>query len=249
MSESGTLRIPVWRTPDADPGAVDDAAAALTDDLGPQIDWTVTVDRRGTVDLPGAPYETYGGYLDAFTEAASLESGTVNVCLYDYSVADVAADALDDLTDVLGGASLTSCTLAPDGDDDPIDDPPFAGYDHRPLAVDTEAVALVNAGLRPLPVDLLFENFVIHEVLHAMFDASNAPAPGYDHSFGTVTDGQATPMLTGYTEFYAANDPPPAACDLESVPEASGHTTDLARCAREEVNRYLREDFGGGSGG
>lgn len=249
MPASDTLQIPVWHTTDTDPDAVDDAVAALTEELSPQLNWEITAERKGTVDLPGAPYETYQGYLDGFLEAASLETGTVNVCLYDYSIVDAGLDLIDDVDAILGGAELTSCAFAPDSDRDPSDDAPLAGFDHRPLAVDTKACALVNAGMRVLPFDNLFENFVIHEVLHAMFDDSEAPASGNDHSFGTVINGAASPMLTGYAEPYFFNPTPETACDVDEVPEATGHTTDLSQCTRDEVNRYLTEDFAGGTGG
>lgn len=247
MSDRTSLSIAVWRGRDTEPEDLAHAVQTLRDRLGSQLDWPVDVTAEGAVPFPGAPYDSYGEYLDAFREEADLQAGTVNVCLYHRSFLGEAVDSLfEDALAVIDENTVLSC--APRGEATSGTEAfPYAGYDRGQLAPDATPHAVVNTEMRiPLLSQPIFENFVIHEVLHAVLDDAEAPVEGNDHSYGTVENGVASPMLTGYSEPLAQNPPPRTACGLEGgVPTALDHTTTLSQCTRDAVHDYLRDHLGG----
>lgn len=248
MPDRAPLSIAVWREDRTDPEDLGHAVQTLRDRLGSQIDWPIEVTQHGEVAFADAPFDSYGGYLDAFQEQADLQEGAVNLCLYNCSFLGEAIESLfDDVLEVIDENTVISC--APKGEATSGTEAfPYAGYDRGQLAPDSTPHAVVNTEMRiPLLSQPIFENFVIHEVLHAVLEDGEAPAEGNDHSYGTVTNGKATPMLTGYCEPVAQNPSPPNACGLEDgVPSAMDHTTTLSECTKEGVHDYLREHLGDG---
>lgn len=243
MASNPPLEIAVWHGPETDLEDYAHAIQTLEDRFADQIDWPIEVHRKGQAELVDPPYEDYRGYLDAFESAATFLEDAVNLLVYDYPFIEKADALIPDLLEFIDENTVLSCS--PNGEDEAtakIDQLPLAGYDRGEFGRDSTPHAIVNADTRlPLLPDPLFENYVMHEVLHAVLDHREAPFGADDHSYGTVRDGRASPMLTGYTEVYSKNGSPPGNCDGEGVPEANFHTTTLSECTREEVIRYLEE--------
>lgn len=124
-------------------------------------------------------------------------------------------------------------------------EPPWVGYADSGLQPDEPTYVLVNAVWRELPFvdDILYENIVMHEVLHPIVGSQDAPVSGDDHSYGTNIDGANSPLLTTYAESYSVNTPPSAGCDQpDGVQECNDHSTTLSHCTTDAVSRYM-DDF------
>lgn len=234
MPDGDPLSFAVWRGQHTTAEDLDRAIHVLTDQLETQLGWPVRVEEKREVTLSGAPFDTYNDYLDAFGDVASLEAGTINICLYDWSVLGHA------LQPILGKIGI--------GEYDATGDEalPFAGYYKGQLAPDSKPRAVVNTSmkLRPLPKSL-FENFLIHEALHPVLDDAHAPDSGEDHSFGSTHLGTASPLLTGYSEIVTLNPRPASECDGKPVGRTVRHTLQLSDCTTAEVVRYMEDEFQG----
>lgn len=251
MSGDHSVRVELWRTEGTDETALEVAVDALEADLAPQIGPGIAVATQGTIAVPEDTAESYRGYLDLFEETADLGAEAVNVCLYTESLlGEVAEEAVDRLLEGLDGDGVVCCGSG--GGAGKLDRFPWAGYmrgHYRPGerphgVVNADWLALETMDLLDLrDFETVFRNFVVHETLHALLDAradaADPPVDGDDHSFGTVRDGAASPLLTGYVEEYSLNDPPDRACDLASPDPVAEHTTTLSECTRAEIERFL----------
>lgn len=232
MPDAAPLSFAVWRGPHTASEDLNRAINVLTDQLESQLSWPVRVAEKREVTFPGAPFDSYNDYLEAFGDVASLEEGTINICLYNWSVI---GHTLQPLLSKIGI-----------GESDATGDEalPFAGYYKGELSSDSKPLAVVNTSmkLRPLPKSL-FDNFLIHEALHPVLDEAHAPDRGEDHSFGSTHLGKASPMLTGYSEIGALNPRPASECGGETVGRTVWHTLQLSDCTTAEVVRYMENEF------
>lgn len=264
MSTANTIEVVVWRESETEEADLERAVGVLEETLASQVSPTVEVHSEGVVELPDAPYDSYQGYLESFSEQTSLRTGAINVCLYYYSLADAADELLDDGLDALGGLGIDADGIESALEDmgivscsdekSTIEAAPYLGYDKGWLDPDRSPHAVVNTA--PLSFDLLdpvidtgtfFDNMVMHEVLHAVLDKAEAPVETTDHSFGTTQGGEISPMLTAYAERVTINDPPERECGSDSISRVLAHTTSLSECTKREVDRYMTEHFGTGS--
>jgi len=236
------LEVALWRGPETEDGDMGIAVEALSKTLNEQIPYSVNVDKRGTVALDGAPYDSYREYLDGFEEEADLQQGAVNLCLYYWFEADV---ALDGILEALEERDIISCSPTENEESkEKINQEPWCGYDNGELAPDQSPAAVVNTLWDIIPLSCTYENFVIHEVLHAVLENEKAPQQGNDDSYGDIIDDDATPMATGYVEPISTNPKPQVLCNHETVPTMAGHTTTLSDCTKDEIERRMTELYG-----
>jgi len=116
---------------------------------------------------------------------------------------------------------------------------PYLGLSSGKYRETERPVTLINAAVLEfdLVVDAagLFENMVIHELLHSV---------DVKHEHGENTDGANSPMLSGYAESYSTNSPPAETCSGE--PPKTGvdaWTHELSQCSVDLFNEWMREEY------
>ncbi|MGM0606736.1 MAG: hypothetical protein ACQETB_13830 [Halobacteriota archaeon] len=217
MPEAGTpdrFVVHVWR--DQFTGsAVEQHAQRALESLDEQVDATVDLVIEGQLSLPHAPYSTYGAYVDHFRAHAPIVTGELNTLLY--------------------SASLLKGYLACGA----LERYPYLGYCLGQYRPDSRPVTLVNAavlGFDPV-VDAsgLFENMVLHELLHSV---------GADHEHGQNHDEANSPMLSGYVESYSTNEPPETTCaDTPPATNVDAWTDRLSSCSKALFEARLDEYY------
>lgn len=238
------IQVDIWWTDSVEGDTIDEAEDAI-ENLADQLGTSTFTSRRGEYSGDDN-HNSYDQYMNEFQSIETHFSGFQSLLLYNRGFG-------------LGG----------DGDSDSH---PNLGMSNGSYQQDENSHAIVNSRILQAPLEelsnfilwgtgslvsreqnKLFENIVMHELLHNMVDDYRAPYPGDDHSFGEVKSAwyrvrdRASPMLTGYTEPGSANDPPDEFCSKDSS-SAKNWTDTLSSCTRTEGTRWLESEYYSGGG-
>jgi len=240
----GQIQVDIWWTDSVESATINEAEDAI-ENLANQLGTSTFISRRG--EYSGSDnHGSYDGYMREFRNAENHFSGFQSLLLYNQR-------------------------FGLDGDGDSSSHPNL-GMARGSYQQDENSYTIVNSQILQAPLEeladfillgmgslvkdeqyKLFENMIMHELLHNMMDDDHAPDPGDDHSFGEVKSAwhrvrdRASPMLTGYTEPASANDPPDEFC-IEDSNSARNWTDTLSTCTENEGIRWLESEYYSGGG-